>query len=423
MFTDIYGPIVHNIPVSRWSEFCKKIDSLNKKAKKNNWESISVPVLTRSLVKIEVSDVNWRGEVSNRNAMVECYRVVLMYNSLKMNGYDFLARVEYLADNSSVLFHTVPGSTAKVDERIRSLNSNICEHCNKIRNRRDTFVVMNVETGDQKQVGRQCLGDYLGVSADMIANKFSQIMNIEQTFKDLEDVMNGGALRRAAGETIDVMKALVLTSAYIEMFGWVPRSSEFGKPTASWVYNHFSNVRLTEEEQWNVKLANGLAANVPLHEERAIKTLEWVKTELAEKDNQSDYEQNLVTLLTKTDVSEEKHLGLICSAVSAYQRAMNQKIEYAKKNEEAMASNFVGNVKDRLKDISATVSYVKSMSSDYGPMTLIKLIDNDNNIFCWFASGSKDFVIGQGVKFTGTVKSHNEFRGVKETQLTRVNIT
>ena len=41
------------------------------------------------------------------------------------------------------------------------------------------------------------------------------------------------------------------------------------------------------------------------------------------------------------------------------------------------------------------------------------------NVLVWFTSVDLDFEKGQAVDLTGTIKKHEEFRGVKTTQLSR----
>jgi hypothetical protein len=129
---------------------------------------------------------------------------------------------------------------------------------------------------------------------------------------------------------------------------------------------------------------------------------------------------NLVTLVT-SDVVEQKHLGLVCSAVAAWQRAMNQQVEYAKKREALKASQHVGRVGERLRGVAATVHQVRALpASEWGARTLVKFLDAQGNLMTWFASGDHDYTPGARAKITGTVKEHREYQGVCETQLSRV---
>ena len=73
---------------------------------------------------------------------------------------------------------------------------------------------------------------------------------------------------------------------------------------------------------------------------------------------------------------------------------------------------------------TATVIFTKEIDTRFGLSTLIKMQDGDKNVFTWFASGVRDDVPKFAViNVQGTIKDHNEFNGVKETQVTRCKIT
>lgn len=82
-------------------------------------------------------------------------------------------------------------------------------------------------------------------------------------------------------------------------------------------------------------------------------------------------------------------------------------------------SAYVGEVGNRVK-FDATVEFTKEFDGHYGVVTLIKLRDTEGNIFAWFASCDV-YELGRGdtVSVTGTVKSHDEYKGAKQTMLTR----
>ncbi len=86
-------------------------------------------------------------------------------------------------------------------------------------------------------------------------------------------------------------------------------------------------------------------------------------------------------------------------------------------------SSHVGEKGDKI-DFTATVIFTKEIDTRFGLSTLIKMQDGDKNVFTWFASGVRDDVPKFAViNVRGTIKDHNEFNGVKETQVTRCKIT
>lgn len=418
------NPDHYAIPNDCWSEFQARFKKLNKRAAKLGSSAIHVEVLD-SDITVQRCHVTKDCDGNERHRMVnlQARLVTITGKAPQLEGFQFIARVEYLSDGTSTLFHTVPGSETKVDERFRSLGRGVCEHCNKVRSRKDTFIVLETATGKQTQVGRQCLADFTGINNPQAILSGAAIWHTFSQFRDACDYVGGNQMFWSSA--IDVRWALELTSAYLSTFGWVPKSAGVGTPTAGLVSRHFGNYQPGDKERAEMRSHRELAETQE-HQERAHKVFMWLKDELADKKNKSDYEHNLVTLSTQ-DVCEQKHLGIVCSAVAAYQRAMNQAVEYDKrraatKSIDAM-SGFVGTVGERLKAVSGVIEFVKALEPGaWGPRTLVKLRDSNGNVFTWFASGDRDLNPGEAVTFSGTVKKHDEYQGTKQTVLSRVTL-
>ena len=409
----------YTIPNFKMPEFMAAIVKLNRKAAKLG----VTPVVVETIANIDVKHVREpeEGSVRGKVYYIPSTVIALFGKAPRVEGFEFIARVEYLSDGESTLFHTVPGADTKIDERFRILKSGTCEHCNKIRLRKDTFIVKELSTGQQKQVGRQCLADYTGIhTVENLAAKASWATQVAAVVDEIDEYWSGGA-RGYFVDKVDTLHALALTSAYIEKYGWTAKSACFDgskTATASYVSCHFGpRSHLTSEEKQYLEQFDSLSQD-PKHIERSTKVVAWIKDDLAIR-AKSDYELNLVTLVTK-DLTESKHLGIVCSAVSAYQRAMNQQVEYSKRAELNKNSKPVGEVGKRFRDLPVEVTFLKSLESNWGASTLVKFRDETGNILTWFASGDRDFEVGQKTKITATVKAHNEYNGIMETQVSRV---
>lgn len=411
-------PDTFTIPTFQFEDFVARFAKLNRKAKKLGCVPASYNVIGETTIKVAApDDPETHYTAKKKFYEIPAKLVTVIGTAPQVGNHQLLARIEYLGDGEqSKLFHTVPGTNIKVDERFRGLSAHVCEHCNRNRVRRDTFVVRNVVDGEQKQIGRNCLADFIGgVSPEQIAANAAYLRLFDSVGSD-----NDNSFRGYFHNHVDTLEVLKLTSVYISLYGWVPKSqADAGfRPTASRVADHFcSQVHFTQEEKNEIRRVNELADD-EIHLVRANEVIAWIKNDLAPI-AKSDYELNLCTLVVN-DLTETRHLGIVCSAVSAYQRAMNRGVEYAKKKLDGAKSEFVGAVGDRLRDIVVSVQFVKTMSSIYGPTTLVKFVDEKGNIMSWFASGDKTYQAGQNMTITGTVKAHKEYQGVKETQLSRV---
>jgi len=86
--------------------------------------------------------------------------------------------------------------------------------------------------------------------------------------------------------------------------------------------------------------------------------------------------------------------------------------------EKPSLSEYYGEVGERFRGISAI--YVKSRSFDtrYG-WTVLHTFQIGENVLNWFTQKELDLTEGQSILLSGTVKKHEEYRGVKITQLSR----
>lgn len=82
-------------------------------------------------------------------------------------------------------------------------------------------------------------------------------------------------------------------------------------------------------------------------------------------------------------------------------------------------SQFVGEIKERLRDISAVVVSKFSFDGSYGTTNVIKFEDTNKNLYTWFTTSYQDIAVGDPCLLTGTVKDHKEYKGEKTTVLSR----
>ena len=81
-------------------------------------------------------------------------------------------------------------------------------------------------------------------------------------------------------------------------------------------------------------------------------------------------------------------------------------------------SEYVGQVGERLRNITAIYKSTRGFAGMYG-WTNIHTFQNGDDVLVWFTAKDLDLEKGAVVDLTGTVKKHEEFRGVKTTQLSR----
>lgn len=86
------------------------------------------------------------------------------------------------------------------------------------------------------------------------------------------------------------------------------------------------------------------------------------------------------------------------------------------------SSEHVGHLGDRI-DFDGNVEFTLVKDGYYGATTIVRFRDEAGNVLTWFASGVHGYEKDAPVHVRGTVKKHEEFRGVKATVLSRCKVT
>ena len=90
----------------------------------------------------------------------------------------------------------------------------------------------------------------------------------------------------------------------------------------------------------------------------------------------------------------------------------------------ASESDYIGEIKERMRDLKVILTGARAVSSAYGTSILFTF-EYNKNILVWFTScppDEKDAVVGKEYLLTGTVKDHKEYNGVKQTYLNRCKL-
>jgi hypothetical protein len=373
------------IPAFRREAISARLEKLAKKARKNGNPDITVSF----------------GNVFSRDVETEYGKMAIDYVSVSVSGeapriagWDFLARIELLGGEEN-LVHRVPGTTKTLEERFRS-HDGFCDHCNSARRRNDVFVLAN----DEKQiaVGRQCLREFLGIDDPKMIVARAQFFEDIKNMSDEDDLGNFGSYG-----FYGLREVLLLAAANIREHGYVSKARQLdtGYTTTGQV------------------VAWGLSG-VPAYQIEATEVdREWVEKTIGffRRDNSfgNEYMDN-IRVLVKQDIIKKEHVALISSAVITAQRELAPKAE-------TKESNFVGEVKGRLKDISLLLEKIIFLGSgSFGPSYLHLLKDANGNAFSWITGNKVEVAEGTNITVDATVKDHKIYKGTKQTVLTRAKV-
>jgi hypothetical protein len=309
------------------------------------------------------------------------------------NGWTFLATLDW-DQHAGLIVRSAPGAPT-VDRA--PLTENTCAHCGTLRNRNETYLVRNIETGEQVQVGSSCIKDFLGWAGSIV-------------FLDLEAVSNElGFFGAGSGlpDFVGTQYAMAVAWALIKLNGYKPSRSYGATKEAVmdvlWPPRSMSNERRAELARIR-DLANEAM-------ERAGECIAWILSE--DFGGQSDYVRNLKAIAGARSVSM-RNIGLLASAPQAWAKSQQQTL--IKQNP---TSNWLGEPGQRLV-ITATISSIQFLDKEFGTVVLYSLRDEAGNVIKWFASrealGDK---VGETVTIKATIKALETFRDVKQTVITR----
>lgn len=308
----------------------------------------------------------------------------------------------------AVLEHLVGGTLVKqIDLSIEIptiyfKSASDCHHCQMYRQRNKTFLLYNSNTGKLFQVGTTCLSDFTGFDWEGWVSYYEMLFRFKETFGEESEGSFGGG-ERITG--IPVQMVIEQSVAIIEKYGYKKKEVEY-----LYKISTATALRMELIDRLNKREGRYLEPT-PEHKEKAKQVINWVLGFEDKPENErSSYEWSLLVLF-KSGYIKWDNMGIACSAVASYQKAMEQ----AKIKE---ASKYQGKVGDKLETI-VDVLNVTPFDGQFGITYLYKMVDKTGNVLTWFAS-KKALDVCNGIKIKGTVKQHREYNGIQQTVLTRV---
>lgn len=421
---------VYAVTETRFDGLVERVGKLAKRAQKLGLaapyleavDRFFVPQLRRVNVEQSVTIgradpriVKWVSDevaVITTDERVPMVRFRLVGQAPKLAGWSFVATLEHLGEGATLLC-AVPGH--EVPSRFRQAEPH-CEHCQTVRRRAQTFVLVH-EDGRDKQVGRQCLKDFLGHQDPNKAAAYAEELGTLGELFDAavagsdEDSWGGGG--GGAPRAWDLAEYVAYCAASIRVHGWVSRGEARERCVVSTADSALDSMLPPPMYPREAILRPELRDR-----ELAAAALAWVETDLMPKDEagaSSDYEHNLVTSV-RLGVCLGKTMGVVASLVSAYNRHLGREIE----RKRALDGKHVGEVGKRQLFEGLALSRVVDLEGVYGTTHLHVFLDADGNTLIWKAS-AESLEVGATFDVTATVKSHGENRktGAPETYISR----
>jgi hypothetical protein len=378
----------------------EKIEKINARASKKG--------LTGRL-DLKVTEVEVKSKDDMGFEVVEIlYDVEFTGEAPKHNGWTFLATLDW-DENAGLIVRTAPG-VHSVDRD--GLREGWCDHCQKKRTRRETFLVKSEETGEEKQIGRQCIKDFLGWETGISWPSTPADDDEEKEFFGF-----GGGDRDVSTETV-----LAYAWACVKAFGFVRSQDYHATPTVTLVRNAINPGKARRDKEF-------ADAMRPLAAEAKGKAAE-IRAFILSDDfsGTSEYVLNLKAIAGGKRVSS-RNFGILVSAPQAWARFNEQTLIRKARSEKP--SEWIGTAPDKAAGVKGSritftgmIESIRYIDGLYGATTLYQVRDELSGVIVkWFASNN---ALGENtgvrVTFRGTVKEHDEYKGIKATVLTRCTL-
>jgi hypothetical protein len=292
------------------------------------------------------------------------------------------------------LIHNVPGTEVEISSDYRKHNGH-CDHCNSLRARNDVYILSKDD--EEIAVGRTCLRDFLGIDDP------KGIVNRAQFFEELRSMERDDFESLDNNFYYDLHEVLLLSAAYIREKGYISRAKQANTGCET----------TGESIQLSIAGTPGYGI-VHTDADRAwvTKTLEFFRRD---EEFGNTYLDN-IRVLVKEDIVRVQHMGLIASSVITAQRELAPK-------EEKPESNFVGEVKERLRGLELVLNKAIFLGhGQFGPSFLHLMSDENGNCFSWITGNKIEEEDGAKITIDATVKEHKLYNGVKQTALTRAKV-
>lgn len=341
--------------------------------------------------------------------------ITIKFIPVNVSGTAHIANWEFIA----TLEHHYNGNIIKrynteieIPGRFKT-SPNVCEHCHVKRDRLNLYVIHNTETGEWKQVGKSCLKSYTnGLSAEYVAAWMSAIDILTdaegQLLGDVGDELSDGRCH----PYYEIESILSAAWAITEKYGYCKVDEE--PSTKSLVRSLIVNGIEDTEKLYRVKLPS----EHDIFSGDASLIVKDVVNYYTSLDDSSEFIHNVQVILSER-YCEPKNFGLLVYLPYGYKKAMEKVAREQMEREDNADCEYFGEVGKRYKNVVVTLSTLTSYETDYGVTMIYKMVDAENHVFTWKTS---NYFIPGNYTVAMSVKDHKEYRGQKQTEVTRCKL-
>lgn len=384
---------IYKIPTQNIEHFRSAIEKQAKKAKK-----LGMPDIGFTDHGLESLSINGRPYIA--------HKITIHGERPVISGWEFIGILTHEREMPDPILHSV-STKISIPDQYKSCPPN-CDHCHTNRQRSKTYIIKKDGADEFKQIGSGCLTDFFGgknphdvaAYAEILASLHRFGWHFANDFSHLGDKQE---------DYYDNKTILEKTCAVVSEFGYISNeeSREYGDISTT--------MRLREHFQFSAPIPK----IYPEHTKKADDVIAWIMSDEFRSQSETEtsgYLHNIRKIAEFGKVSA-KNLGFIVSAVQAHDRHL----EKLRMQEQMLQSNFIGEEKQRLDHLAVTLRKKRDFDSRYGLKVLHVFSDGNNNAISWYNTGHPlRCKLGEHVHITGTVYRHDDYKGIKQTELKRV---
>lgn len=379
------------LPVKNFEKFEKKITKLNKKATQLGLDKIEIEIVSTEMYE------------TDRGLDIPCHKIkVAGGDNIKLEGYTFVGKLKKnIGDTFIYSGEEVPSEQRKIKT---------CQHCNTNRARKLLYILKN-EKNEYITVGKSCLVDFIGhKNAKSIAEYYELL---EETLLDDDSMLiydEEEDLEKFSLSVFSLDQVLKCAITAIDTMGYI--KTEYGESSTK-----DTVLRMLHRDGDEYSKLFKKALEVSQDDINEIKDI------VNNMQTNSSYIENLKSLI-KDGYVKGIHLGY---AVSIPLTAYNEKSRLSNKeiDEKSFESRYLGEVGEKLEILATYNKYVHYIIESFYSRQIETVyihifIDENGNNIVWQTASSKSFKANEKYLIKGTIKAHKEYKGVKQTILTRL---
>lgn len=341
-------------------------------------------------------------ESTGRRELVSVVDFTLVVENANLGKWELLGTKERLGDGA-IYVGDIPAEYK---------NANFdCEHCNTHRRRNNVAVIRNTDDGSIMQVGYTCLQDFIGRELGAFGALIKGIGQIVEN----ENYYEGFSYKSGNCRYYNVNQYLQIAYNCIVSYGYV-RSD-----------NDYYNDKITTRERISIAYSDRTNEYVDQTEVDTdlINKIKQAFYDFA-KSNPSNFTHNVCAVLQQTCV-KLKYTKLLHFVPTFYlnkvkREAKKQAFEAKKQAFMATLNNeYAGSVGDKIT-AEATLTGYSTFDGQYGVMYVYNFKDVQGHVLVWFTNKALYVDAGDTITIKGTVKKLNEYKGIKQTVLTRCKV-